>query len=269
VARPAPPVGVHHGVVAVDAYSLVGTSPNLPAARRGTNTPIIDLKSVGVQTFEVPADFCSDVDSFVYVFAINTWERHSTIGAFPGEYDVFLDIDQDGEDDFVVFTAPLNGVDDPTWLTFSLDLNDEDAEPEAFFFADSSTNDSNVIMPVCGEQIGMNAENFFDPMDMAVGAFDNYFTGNLTDSIEGMTVMPLGERYFGIFDESTIYSGDVPPNSSIPLEIFDLSQFGSPATNPSETGLLLINNAFRSGDDGDFHGGSPASKDATRILVTP
>ncbi len=45
------------GVGAVDTYSLVGTSPNLPTARRGTNTPIIDLKSVGVETFPVPADY--------------------------------------------------------------------------------------------------------------------------------------------------------------------------------------------------------------------
>ena len=44
------------GLGAVDTYSLVGTSPNLPNARRGTNTPIIDLKAVGVQTYPVPAD---------------------------------------------------------------------------------------------------------------------------------------------------------------------------------------------------------------------
>ena len=37
-------------------------------------------------------------------------------------------------------------------------------------------------MPICGEQIGMDANDFFDPMDMAIGAFDNYFTGNLTDT---------------------------------------------------------------------------------------
>ena len=51
-------------------------------------------------------DICSADDSFVYVIAINTWERHSTIGAVPGEYDVFLDTDQDGAPDYVVFTAP-------------------------------------------------------------------------------------------------------------------------------------------------------------------
>ena len=90
------------GTGTVDAYSWVGQSPILPKARRGTNTPIIDLRAVGVQTFPVPADFCSDSgeESFVYVFAVNTWVRHGTIGAFPGEYDIFLDTDQDGEADY-------------------------------------------------------------------------------------------------------------------------------------------------------------------------
>ena len=145
----------------------------------------------------------------MYVFAVNTWARHSTIGAFPGEYDVFLDTNQDGDPDFVVFTAPLNGVADARELVFSLDLNDPDAEPQAFFFADSGTNDSNTIMPICGEQIGMDANDFFDPMDMSVGAFDNYFTGNLTDTIDGITVAPLGERYFADFGDDAFVSGDV------------------------------------------------------------
>ena len=189
------------GVGAVDTYSLVGTSPDLPNARRGTNTPIIDLKAVGVQTFPVPADVCSADESFIYVIAVNTWERHSTIGTVPGEYDVFLDTDQDGAPDFVVFTAAA-GPTDISQLTYSFDLNDPDAVPQALFYADNGTNDANTLLAVCGEQIGMNATNFYDPMDMAVGAYDNYFTGNLTDTIEGITVSPLGERYLGIFDDA-------------------------------------------------------------------
>jgi subtilisin family serine protease len=250
------------GVGAVDTYSMVGTSPDLPNARRGTNTPIIDLKSVGVQTFPVPGDVCSADESFIYVIAINTWERHSTIGAVPGEYDVFLDTDQDGTPDFVVFTATA-GPDDISQLTYSFDLNDPDAVPQALFYADNGTNDSNTLLAVCGEQIGMNATNFYDPMDMAVGAYDNYFTTNLTDTIEGITVSPLGERYLGIFDEAGSVQGDVPANGSAAVTVVD---FGTVDTNPSETGLLLINNAFR---PGDYHGGAPVGREATRVPVTP
>ena len=64
-----------NGVAAVDTYSLVGTSPDLPSARRGTNTPIIDLKSVGVQTFPVPPDFCSDRR------VVRLCHRHQHLGA--------------------------------------------------------------------------------------------------------------------------------------------------------------------------------------------
>lgn len=251
------------GVGTVDAYSMVGRSPNLPSARRGTNTPIIDLKTVGVQTFPVPADFCSASASFVYVFAISTWERHGTIGAFPGEFDIFLDTDQDGAADYVVFNAPLNAVADARELVWSLDLNDPSAEPEALFFADSGTNDSNKVMAICGEQIGMDATDFFDPMGMAVGAFDNYFTGNLTDSIEGITVAPLGERYLADFGNDEFVSNDVPRLGTSTMYVVD---FGAAGTNPSETGLMLVTNASR--PDGT-RGGAPQSREALRLRIIP
>jgi len=251
------------GTGTVDAYSWVGQSPIQPKARRGTNTPIIDLRAVGVQTFPVPADFCSDSgeESFVYVFAINTWVRHGTIGAFPGEFDIFLDTDQDCESDYVVFNAALNGTADARELVWSLDLNDEDAEPQAFFFADSGTNDSNKIMAICGEQIGMDANDFFDPMDMAIGAFDNYFTGNLTDTLEGMTVAPLGERYFADFGDDAFVSADIPGFDTADMFVAD---FGPDGTNPSEIGLLLVTNASRG--DGT-RGGSPASHESVKLLI--
>ena len=251
------------GTGTIDTYSLVGQSPNLPKARRGTNTPIIDLRAVGVQTFPVPPDYCSDSGegSFVYVFAINTWARHGTIGAFPGEYDIFLDTNQDGEPDYVVFNAALSGTADARELVWSLDLNDEAAEPQAFFFADNGTNDSNTVMAICGEQIGMDANDFFAPMDMSVGAYDNYFTGNLTDSIEGMTVAPLGERYFADFGDDTFISTDVPGFHNAGMRVAD---FGPGGTNPSEVGLLVVTNASRG--DGT-RGGSPVTHEALKLLI--
>jgi hypothetical protein len=246
----------------VDTFSLVGTSPNLPSADRGANAPVIDLRAVGVQTFPVPAGFCSADASFIYTIAINTWERTGTIGAFPGEFDVFLDTDQDGTYDYVVFNAPLNGVADARELTWSVDLSDPTLTADAWFFADSGTNDSNKVLVICGEQIGMNAADFFDPMGMDVGAFDNYFTGNLTDAIEGMTVAPLGERYLATFAGDGLVTVDIPRSSSATMHIAD---FGPAGTNPSETGLMLVTNAAR----GDVRGGSPAKRDARFITITP
>ncbi len=245
----------------VDAYSLVGTSPNLPRSKRGTNSPVIDLRAVGVQTFPVPANFCSADPSFVYVFAINTWERTGTIGAFPGEFDIFLDTDLDGTDDYVVFNAPLNGTLDARELTWSVNLHDPDLIADAFFFADSGTNDANKVLTICGEQIGMNASNFFEVMNMDIGAFDNYFTGALTDSIVGMKVAPLGERYLGLFGTDGFVSGDIPPFSSA---VMDVADFGPVDTNPSETGIMLVANASR---PGGIRGGAPLRREALLIRI--
>ena len=131
-----------------------------------------------------------------------------------------LDTNQDGAPDFVVFTAPVSGADGPE-LVYSFDLNDPDAVPTAFFYADNGTNDANTLLTICGEQIGMNADELLRADGHVVGAYDNFFTGNLTDSIDGITVAPLGERYLGLFDPDCITSGDVPGDGSLPMTVVD------------------------------------------------
>ncbi len=161
-----------------------------------------------------------------------------------------------------MFNAPLSGpgtVGDVRTLTWVQDLVSGDAT--AFFFADHGTNDSNMVLPFCGDQIGLDATAFGQPMTMDVGAFDAYYTGNLTDSVEGLTVIPLGERFFGIFDGAGYASGDIAPFATADLTIAD---FGSAGTNPGETGVLLVLDAGR----GDTRGGSPKGRDALQIQVS-
>ena len=251
------------GKATVAEFSLVGTSPRLPAAVRGSNQPIIDLKGVGVQTFPVPTNFCGPNASFVYAIGLSNWERE-TIGSYPALFEVFLDTDTDGKPDYVVFNAPLSGpgtTGDVRTLTWVQNLVTNDAS--AFFFADHGTNDSNIVLPFCGDQIGLDASAFFKPMTMDVGAFDGYYTGNLTDSVEGITVLPLGERFFGLFGDPADPGqggGDVARLGTTDLTIAD---FGTVDTNPAESGLLLIVNA----DRGGARGGSPRGNDALQIQV--
>lgn len=247
------------GTAAIDAYSLVATSPNLPRARRGGAVAVVDLKSIGVQTFPVPAGFCSDEASFVYAIAVSTWER-TVMGAFPAEFDVFVDTNLDGEPDYVVFNGPLNGLADARAVTWVANLATN--EVSAFFFADHGTNDSNTVLFICGEQIGLTAADFGVPMDLDVYAVDNYFSGTVTDSVTGIRVAPLGERYFGIVGADGFGSGDVAPFGSAKLTVLD---FGPRGTNPTERGLLLLQNAAR----GDHRGGAPLGRDAIRVLVVP
>ncbi len=253
----------NHGVgtAHVDEYSLVATSPRLPAAARGSNQPVIDIKGVGVQTYPVPAGYCGANASFVYAIAISDWERE-TIGSYPGVFEAFLDTDTDGTADYVVFNAPITGAGttgDVRTLTWVQDLATDEATAD--FYADHGTNDSNIVLPFCGDQIGLDATAFFSPMAMDVGAFDGYYTGRLTDVVEGLTVAPLGERFFGLFDGTGQASGDIARSATGDLSIVD---FGTVDTNPGESGVLLILNASR----GTIRGGSPKGNDALQIQVT-
>jgi hypothetical protein len=235
----------------IDTYSLIGTSPNIPKGQRGANSPVIDLRYVGVATFPVPAGFCSDVDSFVMAFAVNTWERQ-THAVAPALFAFDLDVDQDGVFDYEVFNydLALPAITDGRNVTWVADLATGDAS--AFFYTDHGTNSGNTVLYFCGEQIGMNATNFFQPVDIQVLAVDLYFTGNVTDYLDGITVAPLGERYLGLVS-------DIAPGGEETLAVLD---FGS-GNDTTETGVLLLLDGAR----GDIRGGAPKGKEAISIKV--
>ena len=93
------------GTAQNDAYALVATSPNIPEGGLGQQSPTPDIRAVGINTFPVPAGFCSAQESFLWAFAINTWERQEHL--MPVHHYVILDTDQDGMDDYQVFNSDL------------------------------------------------------------------------------------------------------------------------------------------------------------------
>jgi len=256
------------GPAYIDAYSLVGTSPNLPPSKAGANAPVIDLKAFGVQTFPVEAGYCTgdpaDGPSFVYVMAVNTWER-TTNALAPAEFDVVFDTNQDGAPDYIVFTADAEGygsLSDGRSLTWS--YNVATRESEAFFFTDHGTNSANTILTICGEQIGLDAGAFGKPMNVDVQAWDWYYTGNMTDEITGLVLAPLGERFLGVIG-STVISGDIAPFSSAKLTVVDFGDIGT-----TEKGLMLVLDASRlDASRGSYRGGAPAGNEALQIRVKP
>src|SRR5262249_10187403 len=68
----------------------------------------------------------------------------------------------------------------------------------------------------------------------SVFAFDNYFTGSLTDSIEGMRYTPALPRYV----TTPALSTTVPVNGSTVLNISAVT--GGDAASPSQEGFLLL-----------------------------
>jgi minor extracellular serine protease Vpr len=240
------------GTAQNDAYALLATSPRLATGGRGEQQPTPDIRAVGINTFPVPAGFCSGSPSFIWAFAINTWEPQQHL--LPVSHLVFLDTNQDGTDDYVILNRDASGlgtISDGRQLSWAVNLATGAAT--AFFFAEHSMNTGNTVLLVCGEQIGMNAANLLSTsVNMDVLAQDFYF-GGPSDLVEGLTVTPLGERFYG---ESNDIAGKT--NNPAGLSVYD---FGTFPGNSPELGLMLITN----GDRGAGNRGG-ATKDTEALL---
>lgn len=222
------------GTAQLDAYALLATSPDQPEGAIGAQSPTPDIRAVGINTFPVPAGFCSAEESFIWAFAINTWERQEHL--LPVSHQVYLDTNQDGIDDYVILNRDLSGlstISDGRQVAWALDLATGSAS--AFFFAEHSMNTGNTVLLVCAEQIGLSgADMLATNVNMSVVAQDFYF-GGPGDLVDGLTVTPLGERYFGV-------TADIAGKSTGSLTTIDFGLF--PGNTP-EHGLLLVTNGDR------------------------
>ncbi len=222
------------GTAQNDAYSLLATSPNLPEGGFGAQSPTPDIRAVGVNTFPVPAGFCSADASFIWAFAINTWERQQHL--LPVSHQVTLDTNQDGIDDYVVLNRDLSGfgtISDGRQVAWALDLATGSAT--AFFFAEHSMNTGNTVLYICAEQVGLTgADMLATNVDISFFAQDFYY-GGPGDLIDDLTVTPLGEQYFGI-------PVDIAGKSAGSMTVIDYGPFPG---NTSELGVMLVTNGDR------------------------
>jgi hypothetical protein len=236
------------GTAQNDAYSLLAVSPNLPKGNRGEGMPTPDIRSVGINTYPVPAGFCSASPSFIWAFAINTWERQTHL--LPVVHIVSLDTNSDGVFDYEVYNLDLAApTGDGRQATFALKIGETTAR--ALFFTEHATNTGNTALLICAEQVGLTAADMLRTnVKMRVDTIDYYF-GGPGDSVEGLTVTPLGERYFAEV-------ADIPGRTTGSMRITD---FGPWPGNSDELGVLLFTNGR--------NGGATRSTEALQILVRP
>jgi hypothetical protein len=243
------------GTAQNDAYALLAVSEQLVKGGRGEQEPTPDIRAVGINTYPVPAGFCSANASFLWAFAVNTWERQEHL--LPVSHQIWLDTNQDGMDDYVVLNRDLSGlgtISDGRQVTWVVNLTTGAAS--AFFFAEHAANTGNTVLLLCGEQIGMNAANLLSTqVNMDVIAQDFYF-GGPGDFVAGLTVTPLGERFYGV-------PADVVGNTYDPagLAVYDFGLF--PGNSP-ELGLLLFTNGDRGAGN---RGGATQSTEALLFLA--
>ncbi len=246
------------GTAQNDAYALLAVSPDQPEGERGAQSPTPDIRAVGINTFPVPAGYCSAEESFIWAFAVNTWERQSHV--LPVSFLIDLDIDQDGVVDATVLNRDLaagppgfNQIGDGRQVTWALNYTTGGAS--AFFFTEHSTNTGNTVLLICGEQIGLTGTDLLATnVDMSVFAQDFYY-GGPGDLVDGLTVTPLGEQFYGVPSDVAGFTYD--PTG---LSVYD---FGLWPGNTPELGLMLVTN----GDRGSGARGG-ATQDTEALLFT-
>jgi subtilisin family serine protease len=148
----------------VEVYPLVDMSPEIVLPPGAVDVAPADLKYVGVDGFRWSAT------ENLLLFPISTWNSRSH--PINIEVDVYIDVDQDGIDDYVVYNSTLNGTADPRAVSVLVDLAAGTAVAQ--FFLDSTINSDNMVIPVVVPDGDM-------AFDFQVFASDNYFTGDLWD----------------------------------------------------------------------------------------
>ncbi|SFR93660.1 PA domain-containing protein [Microbacterium sp. cf046] len=214
-----------------EIFALTGTSPELPdpapgePGSPGSNAAIIDLAAVGVRQ---PA-----VD--VLQFAIATYDRRTVLN-YPAEFDVYIDSNNDGTDDYVLYNAEVGGF-AVTGQTAVYVANLSTGASTAYFYVDGGFNSATQIFTAPLAALGIAQGQTFG---YSVYAFDNYFTGAATDAIEGQSFTAGASKY-------TPSSGavTVPAKSGMTVNV---QATGSTATS-TQTGLLLT---YRSAATTDF-----------------
>ena len=208
----------------VELFSLTGSSGKMPQSmlpQAGDNRAVIDLRSVGVRL--VTAGGQPGVQFAVTTFGIRSHPN------YPAEFDILIDTNHDGTDDFAIFNLENGGF-------AATGQNVVAAGPlpngpfTVRFFTDADLDSGNVILTALLSDIGLTPSTQFR---FSVLAVDNYFTGAVTDAIVGMTYTLNTPRYVG----SGIPTTGVPAGGSSTLTINSVA--GGAAASPSQNGLLL------------------------------
>ena len=208
-----------------DVFALTGTSSKHPAAdlpQPGDNFALVDMRAVGVRYLAAEG---------ALQFAINTFGRRAHPN-YPGEFDVAIDVNNDGVDDFVVFNSEQGGF-AATGINQVNVVDLATGTSRVFYYNDADLNSANAIFTLPLGALGPTVTPD-TKLNFSVHAFDNYFTGAETDSILGMSFTPSTPRYAVAGDSS----GVVKP---LRLGRVDtLAVAGGAAASPSQTGFLVM-----------------------------
>lgn len=248
----------------VEVFSLIEQSPNnceivdengdcvnadyVPGILPGINQTAIDIKEVGVRSFQLPglnaalglpAAPSGAINDEVVDFAVTVYDAPFRASHnYPVEFDIYVDNNRDGTDDYVIFNADqtLNAADGRN-AVFVADINPTDGTRplRPYFYSNTDFNSQNWILPVPAAAIGVASNQ---PFDFLVLAFDAYFTGSLWDcapsNCADYHTYQTGLPRF----QPAISSVTIPVHGNYRLNYTQPS--GGSSASASQTGLLFL-----------------------------
>jgi subtilisin family serine protease len=240
----------------VEVFSLLGTSRRFPAGLLpgpGSNYAVIDLKEVGVRYIDVPAPATD-----VLQFGISTHGKRAH-PSYPAEFDIFLNTDDGPGDEYVIFNLESGGaavtgqtvvaiqkLGPPPCAPFAANAAGTACLARVVAFMDADLNSGNAIMTI---PLTIGGTEIISPgaqITADVLAADNYFTGEVTDSVEDLTFTPNKPKY--------VVSGGpsltVPAGGKVALTVSAVP--GGDAATPSQTGFLFLERLAKHPDETDI-----------------
>ncbi len=212
--------GVNPG--AFDVFALTGTSDAFKRNEQpgaGENVTLVDLRAVGVRA----------IGPYLQ-FAVSRWDRRAH-PAYPAGIEIYIDSNNDGTPEYAVFNAEL-GTFASTGQTLVYVANLATGAATAYFYLDADLQSANGIFTVPMAAVGLAADTKFS---FSVKAWDNYFSGAYTDTIENM-VFTAGKPRYQI--DGGVIDGAVPAGVTARLPTRTVE--GGEAASPSQSGFLLM-----------------------------
>ncbi len=226
-----------------DSFSLTGTGVQFPPSvlpAPGSDYAVINLQATGVRLVCIAN--CSVSPVYGVQFAVTTFGQRSHPDV-PAEFDIDIDANNDGVPDFVIFNGDIGFETSGTAYSgqngvFIADLAAGTASGP-YFYTVADLDSANVILTAPLSALASVAApvsvSVNQPFTFSVLAFDNYYTGNLTDLITGMQ-----------------YELDMPQEYTAPS--FSVAAGGSTVLP------VLTNNAANPYLGGPYNGNSPSQK---------
>ena len=231
-----------------EIFPLGGTSPQdyVKPDEFGRGEAFPDLKAVGIRR-----------NGSAVEVAIATYEERSH-PAYPAEFNVYLDVDQDGAEDYVLANAMVQlengdatGKVEVQVLEVQWTASGSSFQRIGSGVADCDFNSSTCIFSVDAGLIGLAASG---GLNWYVIAFDNYFTGAATDSIpSGVAYLTedLDLPYFAIQGSQT---RTVAVGSTSLLTVEEVP--GGALASPTQGGFLFLQRNAQPGRWSDVLGAS-------------